>query len=90
VFPLMSGLWTPPTGVALLKMRATEKTLTLPSGERAKVTVDDSGTVKHCETAERLDVKVSPKKITVKVPPPLQEQVLAMIRLQGAKVNVQR
>jgi hypothetical protein len=90
VFPLMSGLWTPPTGVALLKLRATEKTLTLPSGERAKVTVDDSGTVEHTETDERLDVKVSPEKITMKVPPHLRETFLEMARLQGVKVNVRR
>jgi hypothetical protein len=86
----MSGLWVPPTGVALLKLRPSEKTVTLPSGERAKITVDDSGTVKHCETDERLDVKVSPQKVTVKVPPSLQEQVLAMLRLGGAKVDVRR
>jgi hypothetical protein len=86
----MSGLWVPPTGVALLKLRPSEKTVTLPSGERAKITVDDSGTVKHCETDERLDVKVSPQKVTVKVPPSLQEHVLTMLRLGGAKVDVRR
>jgi hypothetical protein len=86
----MSGLWVPPTGVTLLKLRPSEKTVTLPSGERAKITVDDSGTVKHCETDERLDVKVSPEKITVKVPPHLREGLLEALRLQGAKVDVRR
>jgi hypothetical protein len=76
--------------VALLKLRASEKTVTLPSGERAKITVDDSGTVKHRETAERLDVKVSPEKVTVKVPPEMGGALLEALRLQGAKVNVRR
>jgi hypothetical protein len=81
------GLWTPPTGVGLLRMRATERTLTLPSGERAKVTTDDSGTVEHTETAERLDVKVSPGHVTVKVPPSLQGPMLAMLRAQGVSIR---
>jgi hypothetical protein len=87
---MTTGLWTPPTGLALLKMRATERAVTLPNGERAKVTVDDSGTVEHTETDERLDVKVAPGKITVKVPPELQTNVLEMLRLQGVKIDVVR
>jgi len=86
----MSGLWVPPPGVALLKHRPSNKTLTLPSGERAKVTVDDSGTVEHTETDERLDVKVSPRNITVKMPPGRLSEMLAMLRTQGVNVNVRR
>jgi len=84
------GLWIPPPGVALLKHRSANKTLTLPSGERAKVTVDDSGTVEHVETDERLDVKVSPRNITVKVPPERLSAVMEMLRAQGVNVNVRR
>jgi hypothetical protein len=86
----MSGLWVPPSGVALLKMRPSEKTVTLPSGERARITVDDSGTVKHRETANRLDAKVSPSNIRVKVTPEQGALLLEALRLTGAKVNVRR
>lgn len=57
-----SGLWIPRTA-NLLRMRATKKTVTLRTGERALVTVDDSGTVTQIETAERLDAIVRPKTI---------------------------
>jgi len=39
-----SGLWLP-SSFNVLRMRATERTVTLRDGRRAKVTVDDSGTV---------------------------------------------
>lgn len=81
-------MWTPPTGVSLLRFRPTERTLTLPSGERAKVSVDDSGTVEHTETDERLDVQVTPERITVKVPPHLRDSVVEMLRLQGVNIHV--
>jgi hypothetical protein len=58
-----SRLWTP----ALLRHRAKKRTVTLPDGRRALVTVDDSGTVQHTETAERLDAVVRPKTVTIKV-----------------------
>lgn len=83
----MSGLWVPSTINGPFKFQATERTVTLPSGERAKITVDDSGTVKHRETAERLDCKVTPQGVTVKVPPSLQPAVLEMIRLQRRHVR---
>jgi hypothetical protein len=54
------GLWIAPTGVSLLKMRARHKTVTLPNGERAKVTIDDSGTVKQVWRDEQLDGYVTP------------------------------
>jgi hypothetical protein len=64
----MAGqLWTPPTGVALLRHHAKAKTVTLPSGERALVTIDDSGTTKHTETAERLDVIVRPRSVRIQL-----------------------
>jgi hypothetical protein len=62
----MPDLWTPPT-VAQLRRRARQRTVTLPSGERAKVTVDDSGTVIHIERDERLDAVVRPDVIRLKV-----------------------
>lgn len=63
----MSVLWTPPSGVALLKHRASKRTITLPDGRRALVTVDDSGTVTQIESADRLDAIVRPKTITVRL-----------------------
>lgn len=52
---------------SFLKMRARHKTITLPSGERAKVTVDDSGTVTHIETSERLDAVARPSTVRLKL-----------------------
>lgn len=64
----MSGpLWTPPRGVALLRHHAVERTVTLEDGTRAKVTVDDSGTVKQIETADRLDAVVRPKTVRIEI-----------------------
>lgn len=65
----MSPLWTPSTGVSLLKHRATKKTVTLPDGRRALITVDDSGTVQHTETTDQLDVVVRPKTVTIQIRP---------------------
>lgn len=64
----MAGeLWTPPRGVGLLRHHAVRRTVTLPDGTRALVTVDDSGTVKQIETADRLDAVVRPKTVTIKI-----------------------
>lgn len=57
-------LWTP---FNHLRLRRREKTVTLPNGERAKVWVDDSGTVTQIETAERLDGIVRPKTLRLVV-----------------------
>lgn len=62
-----SGVWVA-NGFNFLRYRATKKTVTLPSGERALVTVDDSGTVTHVEHGEHLDAIVRPKTVTIKVP----------------------
>lgn len=62
-----SGLWVPGAGPALLRHRPKKRTVTLPSGERALVTVDDSGTVQQIETAERLDAIVRPRTVTVRI-----------------------
>ncbi|MEV6413835.1 hypothetical protein [Kribbella sp. NPDC051718] len=63
----MADLWRPPTGVGLLKHHATSKTVTLPDGTRALVTLDDSGTVEHTETPERLDVVVRPRTVRIQI-----------------------
>jgi hypothetical protein len=63
-------LWTPPTGVTLLGPRkyvAKERIVTLPSGERVRVTIDDSTTVTQVEHDHTLDAIVRPKTVTVKV-----------------------
>lgn len=61
-----SGLWIP-RAFSFLRHRATKRTVTLPSGERALVSVDDSGTVTQIETAERLDAIVRPRTIQVRI-----------------------
>jgi hypothetical protein len=57
------------SGLLLLspKHRATERIVTLPNGKRARVTVDDSGTVQHTETDDRLDALVRPRTTTIKI-----------------------
>lgn len=61
-------IWTPPTGVGLLKMRARKKIVTLPSGERVQVTVEDSQTVAHTEHKDgRIDAFVQPKTQVIRV-----------------------
>lgn len=51
----------------LLAHRATKRTVTLPSGERALVTTDDSGTATQIETADRLDAIVRPKTVRIQI-----------------------
>lgn len=63
-------LWTPPAGVTLLGPRqfvARERIVTLPSGERVRVSIDDSTTVTQIEHDHTLDAIVRPKTITIKV-----------------------
>lgn len=69
----MAELWTPPTGIAQLRMRAKKKTVTLPDGRRALITVDDSGTVQHTETDDRLDAIVRPKTVRIQIRTRTQE-----------------
>ncbi len=66
----MVELWTPPKGVTLLGPRkhvARERIVTLPSGERVRVSIDDSTTVTQIEHDHTLDAIVRPKSITVKI-----------------------
>jgi len=58
------GLWIAPN-FSFLRFRATNRTVTLPNGERAKVTVDDSGTVQQTEHGDVLDALVRPAPIKV-------------------------
>lgn len=62
----MPTLWTPQP-FSILRHRPKERTVTLPDGTRAKVTVDDSGTVQHTETDDRLDAVVRPKSVTIQI-----------------------
>lgn len=57
-----SGLWVAPN-INVLRFRKRSKTVTLPNGERAKVTYDDSGTVRHTEHGDQLDALVRPATI---------------------------
>lgn len=45
--------------------RKTTRTVTLPNGKRAKVTVDDSGTVMHTETDDGIDAVVRPQSVRI-------------------------
>lgn len=65
----MGALWTPPGGVGLLKHHAKSKTVTLQDGRRALITVDDSDTVTHIESDDRLDCIVRPKTVTIQIRP---------------------
>ena len=61
-----SGLWIAPN-FNILRFRRRERTVTLPNGERAKVWIDDSGTVKQTEHGDHLDAVVRPAPIALKV-----------------------
>lgn len=63
----MVELWTPPTGVGLLKHHAKSKTVTLKDGRRALITVDDSGTVTQVECGDRLDAIVRPNTVRIQI-----------------------
>lgn len=68
-----SGLWVPGHGVNFTENRGAKRTRTLPSGERALITIDDSGTVMQILRArrlsddERLDAVVRPKTVRIRI-----------------------
>lgn len=62
----MAELWTP-NAPPLLRHRAKKRTVTLPDGRRALVTVDDSGTVTQIESADRLDAIVRPRTVRIQL-----------------------
>lgn len=65
-----SGLWIAPSFSFLRKYgraKGTSRTVTLPTGERAKVWVDDSKTVKQTEHGEHLDALVRPASIRLQL-----------------------
>lgn len=63
---LPSGLWLP-TGVNFADLRRSRRTVRFKStGERALVTVDDSGTVMQIETGDRLDAIVRPRTVRLR------------------------
>lgn len=61
-----SGLLVP-HGFDFAEHRRTKRTVTLRTGERALVTVDDSGTAMQIETAERLDAVVRPRTVRLRL-----------------------
>lgn len=65
----MAGLWTPgqPTLLGPRRYVARERVVTLPSGERVRVAVDDSGTVTQIEHDHTLDAVVRPRTVRLKV-----------------------
>jgi hypothetical protein len=68
-----SGLWVPGTGVSFNEHRNTKRTRTLPSGERALITIDDSGHVmqvlraKRLSDDEHLDAVVRPRTVHIRI-----------------------
>jgi len=65
-----SGLWVAPN-FGFLRMRRRSKTVTLPNGERAKITVDESGIVRQIEHGDVLDGTVRPPAIEMELRPRL-------------------
>lgn len=63
----MAEIWTPPRGVGLLRHHAVKKTVTLPDGARALVTIDDSRTVTQVESGDRLDAIVRPRTVRIQI-----------------------
>ena len=63
-----AGLWIAPN-FNFLKFRRRSKTVTLPNGERAKITVDDSGIVRQVEHGDILDGIVRPHPILMELKP---------------------
>ncbi len=67
-----SGLWVPGNGISFREHRNTKRTRDLPSGERALITIDDSGTVmqvlrsRRLSDQECLDAVVRPKTVRIK------------------------
>jgi hypothetical protein len=70
-----SGLWVPGHGVNFQENRGTTRTRTLPSGERALITIDDSGHVmqvlrsRRLSDNESLDAVVRPKTVRLRIRP---------------------
>jgi hypothetical protein len=58
-----SGLYVARSVPNILRFRAKTRTVTLPTGERAKITIDDSGTVRHVEHGDHIDATVRPAGI---------------------------
>jgi hypothetical protein len=61
-----SGLFIAST-FNVVRYRARKRTVTLPNGERALVTIDDSGTVRHVEHGDVLDATVRPATIRLEL-----------------------
>ena len=70
-----SGLWVPDRGVNFREHRDTKRTRTLPNGERALITIDDSGHVmqilrsRRLSADEQLDAVVRPRTIRYRIRP---------------------
>lgn len=64
----VAELWTPTTNLfGPRKFVARERIVTLPSGERVRVSIDDSTTVTQVEHDHTLDAIVRPQTVRVKV-----------------------
>lgn len=66
-----SGLWVP-SGFSFNRLRPQVRTVTLPNGERAKVTheptgLDGESSVTHIERNDGIDAVVKPRQIILRV-----------------------
>lgn len=67
-----SGLWVPGHGLNFQENRGTRRTRDLPNGQRALITIDDSGTVmqilrsRRLSDDERLDAVVRPRTVRIR------------------------
>lgn len=62
----MSSLFVPKP-LALLTHRRRERIVTLKTGERVRVSVDDSGTVTQVEHNDTLDAVVRPPSVVIQI-----------------------
>lgn len=53
------------------KFKASERVVTLPNGQKVRVSIDDSRTVAQIEEDERLHAVVRPRTQTIKIRRPL-------------------
>ena len=65
----MGEIIKPKSGLILIspKYKAQERIVTLRDGTRARLSVDDSGTVQHLEENDRLHAHVVPKSVTIQI-----------------------
>lgn len=70
---------------AFVTHRPSKRTITMPNGERALITTDDSGTVRHREHGDILDARVLLHTLRVKMAPERIERLARVLTHRGAR-----